>query len=198
MEENKGSEEMSVVRRASKIEKAVRLLRKLADKAYRVAYIEEHTKRFLAQQMRAFRGDRSQKEMGDLLGKPQSVVSRMEDPTYGRWTLTNLFEVAASLDKAVLVRFVSPDTFVEFAGNVSDDAQNPESFTDKSIEEALARLSFQASIRIDRAVTLEIPVLSGAYALQNRITQADSEDLVRDNILSSFNYKNIEEVIRVH
>jgi hypothetical protein len=130
-------------RQNSKVSQAVRLLKKLTKKRYRDAYVQSHTRGFLAQQMRAFRGARSQAEMGDILGKPQSVVSRLEDPTYGKWTLTTLLEVAQSLDKAVVVRFVDPETFSEFALDVGDDAQNPTSFNGGSVSRAIAELTLE-------------------------------------------------------
>src|SRR5262249_31558562 len=82
------------------------LIEKFRDKEYRDSYIAGHTRRFLARQMRKFRGDESQTEFGALLDKRQTVVSRLEDPNYGKWTLQTLFEVATKLNIAVLVRFV--------------------------------------------------------------------------------------------
>ena len=42
-----------------------RLVAKFRDKAYRNSYVRSHTTQFLARQMRAFRGDRSQKEFAE-------------------------------------------------------------------------------------------------------------------------------------
>jgi hypothetical protein len=130
-----------MARLISKIDRVIRLLRKLIDKAYRDAFIQTHTRQFLAQQMRAFRGDISQEQMGELLGKPQSVISRLEDPTYGKWTLSTLFEVASKLNKAVIVRFVDVETFAKLSINVGDDAQNPPSIDDTSIDNAIGNIT---------------------------------------------------------
>ncbi len=105
-----------------------RLLPKLADKAYRSSYVARQTRQFLARQMRGLRGDKSQKEFGVLLGRPQSVVSRLEDPNYGKWTLQTLFDVARSLDRAVIVRIVDYPTFLRFTSNMTDTAVCPESY----------------------------------------------------------------------
>src|SRR5262249_18551523 len=67
------------------------LIEKFRDKAYRDSYIAAHTRRFLARQMRKFRGEKSQVAFGDVIGKRQTVVSRLEDPNYGKWTLQTLF-----------------------------------------------------------------------------------------------------------
>jgi hypothetical protein len=132
--------------------KATKLLRKLSDKEYRDAYMSAHTRRFLAQQMRSLRGDLSQAEMGVLLGKPQSVVSRLEDPTYGKLTISTALEIAAKTNRALLVQFVDPKTFAEFAVDVSEKAQSPVQFDASTVDEAIieieseARGSSQASI----------------------------------------------------
>src|SRR5262245_27153895 len=88
------------------------LIEKFCDKAYRDSYIAAHSRRFLARQMRKFRGEKSQTDFGALLEKRQTVVSRLEDPNYGKWTLQTLFDVAAKLNVAVLVRFVDIPTFL--------------------------------------------------------------------------------------
>src|SRR5216684_4400995 len=89
------------------------LIEKFRDKLYRDSYIASHTRRFLARQMRKFRGEMSQSEFGEIIGKRQTVVSRLEDPKYGKWTLQTLFEVGSKLDVAVIVRFVDFSTFMK-------------------------------------------------------------------------------------
>src|SRR6266446_4092582 len=101
------------------------LVEKFRDKGYRDSYVGSHTRRFLARQMKKFRGDKSQSEFGDLIGRRQTVVSRLEDSNYGKWTLQTLFDVAAKLNIAVIVRFVDFPTFLKFTENLSDDASRP-------------------------------------------------------------------------
>jgi hypothetical protein len=72
----------------------------------------------LADQIRALRGDRSQTDFGRLIDKPQSVVSRLEDDSYGRLTLNTLLDVADKLDIALVVQFTNFSTFLEFAGDL--------------------------------------------------------------------------------
>jgi hypothetical protein len=55
------------------------LAAKFRNKAYRDAYVASHTRRFLARQMRKFRGEKSQAEFGGMIDKRQTVVSRLED-----------------------------------------------------------------------------------------------------------------------
>ena len=57
------------------------------------------------------RGDRSQRAFGELIGKPQSVVSRLENEEYGKLTLQTLLDIAEKLDIALEVRFVDYPAF---------------------------------------------------------------------------------------
>jgi hypothetical protein len=110
------------------------LIEKFRDKAYRDSYIASHTRRFLARQMRKFRGDKSQSEFGDLIGKRQTVVSRLEDSKYGKWTLQTLFDVAEKLNIAVLVRFVDIPTFLKMSEDMSEEASLPQAYDEDQLE----------------------------------------------------------------
>lgn len=118
-----------------------RLISKFADSAYRHTYVAIHTRQFLARQMRAFRGERSQAEFGKILGKPQSVVSRLEDPHYGKWTLQTLFEVARKLDRAVIVRIVDYSTFLKWSDDMSDSAVSPSAFSESDLNDLIAEMN---------------------------------------------------------
>ncbi len=118
--------------------RSVRLAEKMRSKAYRDAYVASHTRQFLARQMRAFRGERSQMQFGDIIGKRQTVVSRLEDPNYGKWTLQTLFDVARKLDVAVLVRFVDFPTFIELTNDMSEKAARPQTYDQSDIEIAVS------------------------------------------------------------
>jgi hypothetical protein len=111
-----------------------RLTEKLRNKRYRDSYVDANVRRFLAQQIRALRGDMSQEEFGRLLGKPQSVVSRLEDPAYGKFTLQTLLEIAASLDRAVVARIVDFSTFLRFTEDMSEHAICPEGYNENALD----------------------------------------------------------------
>ena len=123
-----------------------RLVPKLADKAYRNSYVAHQTRQFLARQVRALRGDKSQNEFGALLDKPQSVVSRLEDPNYGKWTLQTLFDVAASLDRAVIVRIVDYPTFLRFTSYMTDAAARPEAYEQDAVDSLASAASATAAM----------------------------------------------------
>lgn len=91
-----------------------KLLEKLQRKSYRHAYLAEHVRRGIAYQIRSLRDQRKWKQgtFANLLGKPQSVACRLEDPDYGKVTIQTLLEVANVFDVALEVRFVRYSTFI--------------------------------------------------------------------------------------
>lgn len=109
-----------------------KLVQKLQKKAYRRAYVSEHVRRGIAHQIRALREEPSrewnQGELSRRLGKPQSVVSRMEDPSYGKLTIQTLLEVAEAFDVALWVRFISFPTFIGLSRDLSTASMRVESF----------------------------------------------------------------------
>lgn len=107
-----------------------KLLDKLRRKPYREAYVEENVRTGIAYQIRALREARgwSQKKLAEVLGKPQSVLSRIEDPDYGKLSLQTLLEVAAAFDVALLVQFADFPEFIQRMANVSPEALDKQSF----------------------------------------------------------------------
>lgn len=129
---------MDDVRGHASSHRATRLAEKMRDKDYRDRYVEAHTRRFLALQMRKLRGGMSQAEFAACLDKKQTVISRLEDPAYTGWSLRTIFEVARKLDVAAVVRFVDFSTFLTFTGDQSEAAARPAPY-DQAIFENEAR-----------------------------------------------------------
>jgi transcriptional regulator with XRE-family HTH domain len=107
----------------------------LSDPGFREAYFTSQLKTFLADQIRALRGDRAQAEFGRIIGKPQSVVSRLENETYGQLSLQTLIDIANKLDIALLVRFVDWPAFLRLTSDYSAAAIAPPSFDYAEIEQ---------------------------------------------------------------
>jgi hypothetical protein len=127
----------------------LRLAEKFHDKEYRDSYVAGHTRRFLARQMRKFRGTKSQSEFGELIDKQQTVVSRLEDPKYGKWTLQTLFDVAQRLNVAVIVRFVDFQTFLELSEDMTEAASKPQEYNQSEVDN-FARFRVLASEMINQ------------------------------------------------
>jgi transcriptional regulator with XRE-family HTH domain len=92
----------------------------LGDAEFRHSYVAENSRRGLAYQIRALRESRewSQAEFARQAGKPQSNIHRWEDPTYGKFSLSTLIEIAAIFDVALQVRFVGFETLLDSVANL--------------------------------------------------------------------------------
>lgn len=108
-------------------------IKRLHEKAYRDAYVEAHVKVGIPYQIRALReqeGRRwSQAELGRRAKKPSNVISRLEDPEYGRHTIRTLLELASAFDVALVVKFVSFGRFLKEFEDVSPESLGASSFT---------------------------------------------------------------------
>src|SRR6266508_4112760 len=127
--------------------------RLLKSKEYRDAYVLEHIKKGVAFQIRTLREDRdwTQGDLGDAMGKPRNVISRIEDPNYGKTTLTTLREVAAAFDVGLLVKFVPFSRLVREYEDVSPARLSARSIT--SAEEVAALSEWAKQERVDASLS---------------------------------------------
>ncbi len=97
--------------------------RELSDKEFRDVFVQDQARTRIALLVRALREARnlSQAQFGELMGKPQSVVSRMEDPDYGKLSLQSLFDAAAALDLPLWVDFPEWDNWLRAIRDVPGD-----------------------------------------------------------------------------
>lgn len=80
----------------------------LFDKEYRDEFVSANVETGLAFQLRSLREREklTQAELAGAMGTRQSVIARLEDPSYGKFTIKTLEKIANFFDVALLVRFV--------------------------------------------------------------------------------------------
>jgi hypothetical protein len=117
-----------------RLSRTERLAEQFKKEKFRKHYFARQLKVFLAAQIRALRGDRTQAQFGELIGKPQSVVARLERESYGKVNLQTLIDVATKLDIALVIRFVTFPTFLEWTKDYSPTALAPQSYDEAHVE----------------------------------------------------------------
>lgn len=107
-------------------------LESFKDKEFRDSYISGRVRTSIALQMRAIREDLglSQKDYAKKIGKPQSVVSRIENTAYGGVSIQTLLDVCEPLDIALVVKFASFDEFLHQHSDISRSTHAVESYDD--------------------------------------------------------------------
>ncbi len=82
----------------------------------RAKFVESHVSKGIAFQIQALRDQKqwSQQELAAHLESNQNAVYRLENPNYGKQTITTLRKVAATFDVALVVRFVPFSQLVDW------------------------------------------------------------------------------------
>lgn len=111
-----------------------KLLRELQDPEYRRGFIEGHAKDTIAFQLRRLRKSMEweQRDVAERLGNAnlQPMISRYENPDYGRYSISTLLELASVFDVALVVRFAPFSELVEWDWSSDAATLCPASFED--------------------------------------------------------------------
>jgi transcriptional regulator with XRE-family HTH domain len=146
---------------------------KFESKDYRDAYMASRVRASIALQIRALREQRrlSQTDFANRLGKPQSVLSRLENTEYGRVTVQTLLEIASALDVALVVKFCTYRDFFNQMSDTSDRALSVESFSSRQLEPAtVASLGESAPSGQEEEGPRASPQVSLSDALVSQVT----------------------------
>jgi transcriptional regulator with XRE-family HTH domain len=81
---------------------------KFNDKAYRDAFVAEQIFSRLPMKIRCIREEQelTQKQLGDRAGMAQTWISKLEDPNYGKLTISTLLKIASAFDVGLQIDFV--------------------------------------------------------------------------------------------
>jgi transcriptional regulator with XRE-family HTH domain len=118
-------------------------LQELQDDDFRENFVADHLRMRIALLIRALREQRgwSQAELGRRLGKPQSVISRLEDPDYGKVTLQTLFEVAAAFGLPLYIDMPNWEDWFRLMEDMSRRNLRREEFDFERLAESAERQS---------------------------------------------------------
>jgi transcriptional regulator with XRE-family HTH domain len=109
-----------------------KLIEELRDHAYRRAFVEAHAGDSIAFQLKTMRLERGmeQRDVATLLGNPklQPMISRYENPDYGKYSVKTLLELADAFDVALMVHFAPFSELVDWDLSASSEKLNPISF----------------------------------------------------------------------
>jgi transcriptional regulator with XRE-family HTH domain len=101
-------------------------------KEYRDAFIAEHIYTRLPLKIRGLREQRgwSQKELGEKVGMAQAWVSKLEDPSYGKYTIATLLRLASAFDVGLDIDFKLFSKILDKALRLTPESFEVASFAD--------------------------------------------------------------------
>jgi transcriptional regulator with XRE-family HTH domain len=86
---------------------SLRNSKKFQRKSYRESFLKRNLVSALSHQIKINRTSRgwSQKDLAEKIGSKQSVISRYEDPAYGKLSVTTLMQIANAFDVGLEIKF---------------------------------------------------------------------------------------------
>jgi transcriptional regulator with XRE-family HTH domain len=145
-----------------------RLIDELQNVDYRRAFVEGHATDTIAFQLRAMRKAEGweQKDVAEKLGnrKLQPMISRYENPDYGKYSISTLLELAAAFDVALAVRFVPFSELAEWDLSSNPAKECPVPFTKDSKLEEIANGVKGSANNLASGIAADSDVLGGASA----------------------------------
>ncbi len=111
-------------------------------RAVRSKFVESHLDKSIAYQIRSLRDGEgmTQAEFAAKLGikHPNNVSARLENPYYGKWSISTLKQIAAACDVVLVVWFIPFGRFLKWVtgtpytdNGLSDDFYNIPTFADE-------------------------------------------------------------------
>jgi hypothetical protein len=158
------------------------------DPDFRGSYMAHHLRSFLADQIRGLRGDLSQKDFGQLIRKPQSVVSRLENEGYESVSLQTLIDIAIKLNIAFVGRFVDFPTFLRMTADFSESAAVPATYSASALS---AMIEDERQRRSEEPNTAMRAFQRESYRQQQQqISEGAANDLQRPKVMPNSDTPN--------
>jgi transcriptional regulator with XRE-family HTH domain len=150
------------------------LMGKLQDPEYRKQFQADSLRTALAMQIKEMRKGRdwTQQELGEHLGKPQAVVSRLENPDYGRFSLTSLEDLANAFDVKLYVRFVRYSKWLEWATT----GQHPDDLVVPSFDADYASQTSLNAMTDLRKLLASVGVNSRPHTSRQQVSRRESDN----------------------
>ena len=107
---------------------------RLKKKAVREAHVEAQLANGVATQIRVLRQQRhwTQALLAKKLGTTQTVVSRMEDPSYAKYSIRSLLEIGHVFDVALHVKYKAFSDFLHHTWDASPEKFQADSYVDEA------------------------------------------------------------------
>ena len=108
-------------------------LLKMRSKSYRDSISKENIVNRLSLQIKLMRekANLTQAELAKKLGTRQSAIARLEDPSYGKYSLSMLNKISHIFDVNLWVEFSSYSSFLRKTQNLSSENLLPKSYLDE-------------------------------------------------------------------
>jgi transcriptional regulator with XRE-family HTH domain len=154
------------------------LLEELKDAQYRRGFVEGHVKDTIAFQLRMLRKaiNWEQRDVAERLGNPklQPMISRYENPDYGRYSISTLLELASVFDVALVVRFAPLSELVQWDWAANAATLCPASFDrDKSFLDMAAQIQNERDQMDKKQACRGLPVMPKEQEDQSKLSQTE-------------------------
>lgn len=145
------------------------------------AYVEAELVNGLAHQIRILREQRgwTQKELAKRVNTSQNTISRLEDPSYGRYTFRTLLGLSKAFGVALFVRYLPFSKFMEATWDTGH-----ERFEAASYEEELSSIQFFAENKNNEIAAVYAPPLENVlpyeidYFIPAEPTNGNSKEIL--------------------
>ncbi len=151
----------------------------------RTRFVDSQINKTLAFQIRSLRGDMSQEKAMEKLGMNQNAISRLENPYYGKATLTTLKRIAAAYDVGLLVEFVPFSRLVDHVSGTpsTDIGLSPLTMNVPTFDEEMEQGAFEENqptamaLEFSRAYSNAAPVCIARDLPQQSVSEQTPEEI---------------------